>query len=249
MNSERAIHVVFLPSIAREDQIRDHAMAVIDILRATTTIVTALHHGASEVIPCSEIDQARSIAGASDPRGLLGGERKGLRIPGFDLGNSPNEYSPATVGGRRVVLATTNGTPAMEVCRQAKVVWIAAFTNVRAVVEKLRNEPRVTMICAGTDGRVTGEDVLFAGYMIERMREDTDKNSYNDQAVIALAAWREACRRIEAGEKLSVILGQTHGGRNLIRNGLQADVETCAEIDRVDTVPQLDLNHWSIRIP
>jgi 2-phosphosulfolactate phosphatase len=249
MNSQRAIHVAFLPSIAREDQIRDHAIVVIDILRATTTIVTALYHGASEIIPCAEIDQARRIAGESDPRGLLGGERQGLRIPGFDLGNSPSEYSRAAIGGRRIVLATTNGTPAMEVCRPAKVVWIAAFSNLSAAVQKISNEPNLTLICAGTDGRVTGEDVLFAGYMIERMNADSGQTTYNDQAEIARGAWRDACRRIEKGEKLSAILGLTHGGRNLIRNGLQADVEMCAEIDRVDTVPQLDVGRWSIRIP
>lgn len=248
-DSVRSVNVVFLSSQAGHDQIADHAVVVIDVLRATTTIITALQNGAHEIIPCAEIEQARALATTTDPPGILGGERKGLRIPGFDLGNSPAEYTPDIIRGRRIIMATTNGTPAMAACRSAKVVWIAAFINLSAIVQRMREEPKITFLCAGTNGLVTGEDVLFAGCALEQLMSDGLARGCNDQAMLALAAWRDTHRRTESGERLAEILAQTHGGRNLVQNGLGADVATCAEIDRSSVVPQLDLSAWSIRVP
>jgi 2-phosphosulfolactate phosphatase len=246
---ERKIEVQFLPALIRSEQLRDHGIVVVDVLRATTTIITALHNGASQVIPCGTIEEARQLAGKFAPHGLLGGERNGSKIPGFDLGNGPPEYSQERVRGKTVVLATTNGTPAMAVCREAKRVWIGAFINTQAIVERIRDEPRVTFLCAGTDGRITGEDVLFAGCAIARLQREDATAKLNDQASLALWSWKEVRQQVAAGRALADILVEMHGGRNLVRKGMRGDIEYCAGIDRFDSVPELDLAAWTIRIP
>lgn len=246
--TERKIDAVFLPSLVQPENLREHAVVVIDVLRATTTIITALQNGASKIIPCVEIEDAQKARMVLQ-RGLLGGERKGLKIEGFDLGNSPLEYSPQVVAGQTIFMATTNGTPAMKVCREAKSVLIGGFINAQAIVNRLKDERLVTFLCAGTDGRITGEDVLFAGCAIERLQRAGVSAKLNDQATLALLAWRESCRQVAAGTTLADILADMHGGRNLVRNGMRADIEYCAVLDRVAFVPQLDLESSTIRIP
>src|SRR5438132_9688378 len=120
----------FLPTLMDPDELRDGTAVVIDVLRASTTICHALAAGAREVIPCLEVEEARRVAADnSGSRPMLGGEREGVRIEGFDLGNSPGEYRPDTVGGRTVVFTTTNGTRAMLGCRSARRVLIGSFVN------------------------------------------------------------------------------------------------------------------------
>jgi 2-phosphosulfolactate phosphatase len=247
--SERRIEVQFLPSIVSPEQLRDHVVVVIDVLRATTTIITALQNGAAQIIPCGTIDEAREWVVRFQPRGLLGGERNGSKIPGFDLGNGPPEYSAEVVRDQTIVLATTNGTPAMAVCREAKCVWIGGFINAQAIVKRTRAESLVTFLCAGTDGRITGEDVLFAGCAIERLQRVGANAKLNDQATLALWSWNEACKKIALGTPLADLLAEMHGGRNLVRKGMRGDIDFCAVIDRFDCVPELDLGEWTISIP
>ena len=246
--TERRIDAVFLPSLVQAEQLRGHAVVVIDVLRATSTIITALQNGAAQIIPCGTIEDAEKIRFIIND-GMLGGERKGLKIKGFDLGNSPSEYSPGVVGGQTIIMATTNGTPAMSVCGAAKCVWMGGFINAQAIVDRVREEPLIAFLCAGTDGEVTGEDVLFAGCAIERLQIAGVTGQLNDQANLALATWRDACRQIAAGATLAALLANTHGGRNLVKNGMRADIDYCAVLDRFECAPQLDLEHRAIRIP
>src|SRR5690606_2289074 len=112
--------------------------------------------GAREVIPCTDIAEAQRIAASFPPgEAVLGGERGGLRVEGFDLGNSPAEYTREAVGGKTVVFTTSNGTPAMESCRNAKRILLGAFVNLTPLVEVLRGEHAVHLVCAGTHGEVT----------------------------------------------------------------------------------------------
>src|SRR5579862_6055151 len=132
------LHVHLLPALVEPEELAASTVVVIDVLRASTTINQALAEGATEVIPCLEVEEARRIA-AGLPSGLtvLGGEREGLRIPDFDLGNSPGEYRPDTVAGKTVVFTTTNGTRAMIACRAASRVLVGAFVNWSAVCKML----------------------------------------------------------------------------------------------------------------
>ena len=120
---------------------------------------------------------------------VLGGERQGVRIEGFDLGNSPTEYSPASVGGRTVVFTTTNGTRAMLRCRQAREVLLAAFANRSAVLAALAREQFVHIVCAGTGGFITREDTLVAGSLVAGLISGAAEWELNDEAVIARDAW------------------------------------------------------------
>ena len=211
-------------------------------MRATTTICHALSAGATAVVPCLEIDEARAKAGRVSGLVALGGERQGLRIEGFDLGNSPSEYTPETVGGRTVVFTTTNGTRAMHRAAQAAEILIGAFVNRRALVRELRNRKRVDLLCAGTHGAITAEDCLLAGAVVEGLADGPVE--LNDQARLARDAWRT----VREGGPLAAALRECQGGRNLIAEGFDADIDTAAVADRFELVPRLDASTGRITL-
>jgi 2-phosphosulfolactate phosphatase len=251
MAASLAVH--FLPALVSADELAGSDVVMIDVLRASTTIAHALAAGASAVIARREVEEARSFA-ANLPQGtaVLGGERGGLPIAGFDLGNSPAEYVHDTVGGKTVVFTTTNGTLALMQCRAAARVFIGSFANLSAVVKRLTGVRPIHLLCAGTRGRITREDVLCAGALCEHLLETAaDTSSINDQARIALDCWRAAVPhgarppQALAGE-VSLALHETQGGRNLMAIGLEHDIDTAAEVDRFDIVPQLDVASWRI---
>jgi len=257
----QSLKVHFLSSLTSPEELAGGAVVVIDVLRATTTIVHAVAAGAREVIPCLEIEEARRVA-AGFPKGaaLLGGERGGLKIEGFDLGNSPEDYNRATVGGKVVVLTTTNGTRAMMLCRQAKRVLVGGFVNASAVAAALAQEERVHLLCAGTQGEITREDVLFAGRVVDQLlcALPRAKPETNDQGRIARECYSnliaagpgEPAASADAIDReiavLSSELRHSQGGRNLIDVGLDRDIGLAAQVDRFAIVPELDLEKWSI---
>ncbi|MEX2140870.1 MAG: 2-phosphosulfolactate phosphatase [Pirellulales bacterium] len=251
MPTSLAVH--FLPALVSPDELANGDVVMIDVLRASTTITHALAAGATAVIPCREVEEARRLA-ASLPKGtvVLGGERGGLPIEGFDLANSPTEYVQAAVAGKTVVFSTTNGTLALMQCTLASRVLIGSFVNLSPVVERLAGERPIHLLCAGTRGRITREDVLCAGAISEVLLQSVvDQTRINDQVRIALDCWRAAvphgarAPKALAGE-LSLALHDTQGGRNLLAIGLEHDIDTAAEVDRFDIVPQLDIATWRI---
>lgn len=242
----RSISVHLLPDLVEPQQLAGKTAVVIDVLRATTTVVTALAHGAREVLPCLEIADARAKA-AQFENPLLGGERGGLRIEGFQLGNSPAEYDERTVRDRTVIFTTTNGTRAMMRCKLAKRVLVAAFVNLSAICRELTGEREVEIVCAGTDGHVTREDTLLAGAIVDDLSQLTDLPlQTNDQADIAADAWRSAVGQMTGRSLLGQALRASLGGRNLIEIGHENDIDLAAEIDRFDLVAELDLASWRI---
>jgi len=197
-----SLHVHFLPTLVEPDALRGGTVVVIDVLRATTTIAAAIAASARAVIPCGDVEEARQIAAKfAESQVLLGGERGGLLIPGFDLGNSPCDYTPERVGGKTIVFTTTNGTQAMLRCREAARVLTAGFVNVSAVARAVQDVARaadesecIHLLCAGTRGQITGEDVLLAGCLADRISTfardaDAPPPDGNDQTRIALNVW------------------------------------------------------------
>jgi len=265
----RPIHIHLLPSHVRPEELDGAAVVVIDVLRASTTICHALAAGAECVIPVATVEQSLEIrAKIGSAKAILGGERGGVKIEGFDLANSPGEYTPATVGGKTVIFTTTNGTQAMERCRAARRILIGAFANQSAVAVALREEPVVHLLCAGTQGRVTREDTLFAGALASLLTENNDDIDdrfvatvahtpvsefagpfvlATDEARIAVDAWRAAEREMAAGKPLAEILGQCQGGRNAIRLGLFPDLAPTGAVDSITIVPTLNTRAWEIR--
>jgi 2-phosphosulfolactate phosphatase len=251
--------VFFLPTLTSPKELADRTVVVIDVLRATTTITRALSVGAKEVIPCLEIDEALRIAATMSEQVVLGGERGGRRIEGFDLGNSPDEYTADSVGNKTLVFTTTNGTRAMRLCHNAKRVLLASFNNLSAVAAELRVESSIALLCAGTDGHVTREDILLAG-AIMRVLVDLDAafrpgdleaslspltTRWNDEAYLAWSAWQEIVGREE--DLLLPCLLESRGGRNLVELGMTQDVESAAQIDSTNVVGELLLKPWRIR--
>ncbi len=221
---------------------------VIDVLRASTTIVTALAEGAVAVQPLATVVAAREAAGRLGDAALLCGERGGVRIEGFDLGNSPAEYSSARVAGRTVVITTTNGTAALAACAAAREVLVGGMVNRTAVAIAVRRLAAaagvvdVHLVCAGTDGAVAVEDVLAAGAILDAATGDAAADAFDPPSRSA----RDAFRRLAAahpGEVPAALVREfamAPGGANLVALGMAGDLAVCARIDTVDVVPRLD---------
>jgi 2-phosphosulfolactate phosphatase len=234
MADTRDVQVHLLPELARPGQLAGAVAVVIDVLRATTTIIHALAAGCACVRPCAEIEEARELAGSMRAgRLLLGGERHGKPIPGFDLGNSPGDYKPRVCRGSTLVMTTTNGTRALLRAAEAERVLVAGFINFSAVCEQLYKDVRpVHILCAGTEGEITLEDVVLAGALVDYLCEELDV-SLNDSARVAWDCFDNH------GKVLTGALELSHGGANLRRLGYDEDIKTAAEIDRFALVPEL----------
>ncbi len=240
------INVRFLPDLAAPDAFAGTTAVVIDVLRASTTMLAALAAGAAGIVPCLHVEEARSLA--ADQQGtLLGGERGGLKIEGFDFGNSPAEYTVESVRGRTIAFTTTNGTRALQRCASAEQVLIGSFVNLTALCRALRSCRTIELVCAGTNGQVTREDVLFAGAVVAQMNTTDGSLSHNDEAQLAEAAWRQVEAQLEAGTPFAQCLEQTRGGRNLLRTGQGSDIRLAAAIDRFGLVPELSRQDWIVR--
>jgi 2-phosphosulfolactate phosphatase len=226
---------------------------VIDVLRATSTICQALASGAREVVPFLEIEDALVVAAKTDRREIvLGGERGGKRIDGFDLGNSPAEYTPLTVGGRRVFITTTNGTRALHHARLAKRVILGSFLNLSAVVASVKDADRVDILCAGTDGAETSEDILAVGAIVYKLLADASARwRPDDNAIAAEHKWQTLEQAAKANsaplhELVVTELRHSCGGENLIAVGNGSDLADCAQVDVLDVVPEFNIHDWRI---
>lgn len=257
------LYVWPLPSLCDVDRLEGGVAVIIDILRASTTIVAALGNGAARVIPCGTVAEAEDVRLRLTPETiLLGGERGGIRIRGFDLGNSPSDYTADVVRNRTIAFTTTNGTRALLHCRSARHVIVGAFLNISAVVRFLVEQALpVHLVCAGTDGGITGEDVLFAGAVADRLlrtgpgRVDLDFGAGepdqaqqvwepDDASRIAVSFWTQqvtsGSSAIPDGASLRALqlaVRNTRGGRNLAQLGLEQDIADCCRPDVTDLVP------------
>lgn len=216
---------------------------VIDVLRASTTIATALAHGAAAVRPVAGIEEARGLAAVLGAGTLLGGERGGVRIPGFDLGNSPLEYTPDRVAGKTIVITTTNGTAALHACREAREILVGALVNRTAVADEVRrlagDSVPVHLVCAGTGGEITAEDVLAAGAILDAAAAGSVE-ALDESAREAVAFFRRVAAAVDVQSGLVAEFRRSPGGSNLVDLGMEADLPVAAAIDSLAVVPRLD---------
>jgi 2-phosphosulfolactate phosphatase len=234
-----AVFVHLLPTLVAPGAL-DGAAVVVDVLRASTVMVRALAAGCEAVVPCLEVDEAWRLT-SDRPRGtaLLAGERQGLPIPGFDLGNSPGAFTAAACRGKTLVMTTTNGTRAMLACRGADRVFIAAFANRSATVSALaRLERPVHVVASGTDGHVSFEDAVLAGSLV-RALGGSGRPAGNDQALIAAGLWDSVAREVDRGVPLAEVLARGRGGRRVREIGLAPDIQAAAEVDSHPLVAEL----------
>ncbi|MDR2754202.1 MAG: 2-phosphosulfolactate phosphatase [Planctomycetaceae bacterium] len=249
-----SINVYPLPAYAQNEDLANSVAVVIDVLRATTVIVSAFAGGAKNVIPMLDIEQARQqkeilekIHGKDSV--LLGGERKGVPIAGFDLGNSPQHFVSEKISGKILILTTTNGTVAIHAAKNARCLYVAGLVNAQAVVERLKNEEKIAIFCAGTDGNVTEEDLLLAGCLVSRLSHCSQQNQkpcqWNHHAERAKLLWENQFfidnKEIVSETKLIELLRQCRGGKNLVSLKLDADIAVAAKIDSINLVPEIRL--------
>jgi 2-phosphosulfolactate phosphatase len=244
------VYVHLLPQWIPPGTLRGGIVVVVDVLRATSVMVEALAAGCEAVIPCGEIDEAKAIAAAL-PTGtaLLAGERLGLPIPGFDLGNSPGDFTPQVCRDKTVVITTTNGTRAILASMDAERLYVASFTNLRATSAEIRvqfqKDPRrsVHIVCAGTEGSISLEDSLLAGALACRLaqvselppRSNSAAHLANDEALIAVTEWLDVERLLER-RPLWKLLSLGRGGQNVLGIDRKIDIEQAAGRDRFDLV-------------
>jgi len=247
----RVVKVHLLPALFEPDEVAGGIAVIIDVLRASTTITHALANGAREVIPCGEIDEALSVARGNPPGSvLLGGERDGLLIDGFDLDNNPFAYSADVVRGRKIAFTTSNGTRALLRAARADRVLIGSFVNLQAVVNVLAEESRpVHFVCAGTKGKITVEDSLCAGAMVEQLLAATmavESDWTDDQLRLALDLYR---RESVTEATFRQAMRSGFGGRNCLRLGFAEQIDRAGTWDLFDLVPEYNAATKSIGLP
>src|SRR5690242_10189720 len=229
------VDVHFTPAGLVAGDLAGRGVVVIDVLRATTTVITALANGAKAVIPAASSEEAVRLASNLEKDGVvLAGERKSVKIEGFALGNSPREMTAAAVAGKTVVLATTNGTPALVAAQGGDPVLVGAPVNFRALVERARavlTERRdLVILCAGREKQFAIEDAYMAGRIVKAVKKGLRKLELNDAARVALVltgeleGWKEALEQSEAARQLAEV-------------DLAEDVDFAARADRFGMVP------------
>ncbi len=223
-----------LPVLA-EGHLEGKTAVVIDALRATSSIVRAMENGCREIIPVVEITQALQIAEKLGRENtLLCGERGGLPIDGFDLSNSPADYSRETVEGKTAVMTTTNGTRAINAAKGARRVLISAFTNALQTARAIQDlGSDLAIICAGSDGKFSAEDSLAAGCIIHYLQSWQKKAALELCDLSLLAAMLYERHKDDLHAPLSKIRHYRH----LQSLGLKADLEYCLEANSAFCVP------------
>jgi len=231
------IDVYFTPLGVKEEDLAGRGVVVIDVLRATTTIVTALANGAKAVVPAATSEEAVRLTANLEKNGiLLAGERKSLKIEGFQLGNSPREMTPEVVAGKTIFLSTTNGTPALVAAQAGAPVLVGAAVNFTALAERARalftERSDLAIVCAGREKQFALEDAYTAGRLIKAVKKGVPpkKLTLNDAAQVSLDLtaryknWRDALEQCDAARQLAEV-------------DLAADVAFSAKADRFAAVP------------
>jgi len=229
------IDVYFTPLGLSAGDLTGRGVVVIDVLRATSSIVAALSAGAKAVVPAATSEEAVRLTANLEKDGIvLAGERRMVKIEGFGLGNSPREMTAEAVAGKTIVLATTNGTPALVAAQGGDPVLVAAAVNFSAVAERARavftERGDLVIICAGREKQFALEDAYTAGRLVKAVKKGARKVTLNDAAQVSLdlagqqGGWEDAFDASDAA-------------RQLIEVGLGDDVAYCAHPDRFSVVP------------
>lgn len=237
MPGNRGVDVHFLPELVSPETLSGGVVVVIDVLRASTTMVHALAAGCDEIYPVETVSQAHLLAKELKEKApLLVGERDGVRIKDFDLGNSPAEFTQDRCLGRSVVCTTTNGTRAIVHAKSASRILIGAFVNYSAICEELRGTKLpIHLLCAGSSGEIALEDVLYAGAIVDFLVQGEDCE-LNDAARIAWDAYEHH------GDVLISALELSRAGQRLLSLGFDLDLKDAAAVDRFGLVPEVRRN-------
>lgn len=228
------VDVYLIPNELSEERLKERIAVVVDVLRASTTICAALGAGAREVIPADSIAGAIQLASIlSRETTLLCGEREGKLIEGFDLGNSPFQYTPTMVKGKTLIFGSTNGSPTIVKTRQAHRALIAGFVNLGVVVHSLAQaKGPVDILCAGRLEQFAIEDAVCAGMILVELQRKTGKELELNDGAKAAVILAEKYR-----DSIPDVVANSFHGRYLSQIGMEADLPFCADLNRLPLLP------------
>lgn len=227
------INVIINPCGLEDLYFTNKTVVVIDVLRATNTIINALENGAKEVIPVAAVEFAVKVSGGMfGGQTLLGGERNTKKIEGFALGNSPLEYSDNVVDGKTIVFYTTNGTPAIVKAKFSEFLTVCSFANISAVAKELiKRKKDFEILCAGRNNSLSIEDLVCAGSLIEEISKSRKNIVLTDSAFASVTLFKAM------GKNIKKMLSETDHGKLLINNGFEEDIAFCSQVNSSKAVP------------
>lgn len=227
------INVIISPSGIEELYFTNKTVVVIDVLRASNTIINALQNGAKEIIPVAAVEFAVKVSGGMfGGQTLLGGERNTKKIEGFALGNSPLEYSKEIVKGKTIVFYTTNGTPAITKGKFSDYLTICSFSNLSTVAKNLiKRKKDFEILCAGRNNTLSLEDIVCAGSLIEEISKTKDNLFLTDSAKASVALKKSM------GKNIKKMLTKTEHAKLLIKNGFEDDITFCSQLNSSKVLP------------
>lgn len=229
---EVKVDACFSPQLYPVYKDTESIVVIIDVLRATSAICTAFHHGAEKIIPVATVEEAQKY---KDSGMLAGAERDAMKIDGFDFGNSPFDYMGPDIEGKTIALTTTNGTQAIEVSRDAYKVVVGAFTNITALCDWLIAQNRdVLLLCSGWKNRFNLEDSLFAGAVTHELVKRNPKILLGD-GCLALKYLFQIAEKTPAR-----FLAKASHKQRLWKLGLKDDIRYCLQTDMTDVIPVLE---------
>ena len=228
----RGLSVCLSPALIPLYKVEDYIVIIIDIFRATSSICYGIDNGATAIIPVSTVEDCEAYREKGYDY-LLAAERDGKVVDGFEFGNSPFSYAKEYVAHHTIVLTTTNGTHALHLSRKAKQIVIGSFLNLSALCNWLKNQDEnVLLVCAGWKNNFNLEDTLFAGAVVEQLKEFNF--SLDDAAIAAYDLYQVGKKDINGYLKKS-----SHSER-LKKLGIEKDIEFCLQIDLTTAIPILD---------
>jgi 2-phosphosulfolactate phosphatase len=226
----RKIDVCLSPELLHLHPVEDKVVVIVDILRATSCMTTAFAHGVESIIPVAELEECRILQSQGY---IAAAERDGQKAEGFDIGNSPFSYMDKKLRGKSIAVTTTNGTMAISKSKSAINVIIGSFLNISAVVRYLKSQPNdVLILCAGWKGKFNLEDTLFAGALIDAL-----KDHYISACDAPLAA--QSLYNAAKEDMLSFLANSSHVKR-LQKLNIEKDIEFCLTPDQYDVIPILE---------
>lgn len=222
----RSIEVCFSPELIHLHEVAGKLVVVVDIFRATSTMVAALAHGVTEILPFADLEACRAMQSQGY---LIAAERDGLTAPGFELGNSPLAYTGGAYSGRKLAMTTTNGTVAIEKSKGAAEILIGAFPNLQATVTYIQSRDLDVLIhCAGWKGKFNLEDSLYAGALVQALGES---HANREDGAIAMESLFT-----KVGGNLQTFLSQAAHAKRLQNHGIEADIDFCLSLNLYDQV-------------
>ncbi|MGZ4033681.1 MAG: 2-phosphosulfolactate phosphatase [Bacteroidia bacterium] len=228
MEKKLTVDVCLSPYLYPVHHKDDTIVVVIDILRATTAMCTAFHYGVDKMIPVATVEEAEEYKKKGF---MVGAERNGIALEGFDFGNSPFSYMTDKIKGETIVISTTNGTQAIEAAKEAYQVVIGAFTNITALCNYLVAQNKsVLLLCSGWKNRFNWEDSMFAGAVTNRLLT-AGLHKTGDASMAMGFLYDQSQKNI-----IKFLRNSSHAER-LAAMGLKKDIKYCFQLDKTDIIP------------